>query len=143
MRYAYPYQAQPEPEGGFFISFADVPEALTGAERESEIPHVAQEALVSALSFYTERGSPVPAPSLARGRPLAFVPVRVALKLALHDAMLSTGTTNVALARTLGIDEKAIRRMRDVLQTTKIETLEAALEALGRHAEIAIVEQAA
>lgn len=143
MRYAYPYRAKPEPGGGFFVSFADVPEALTGAELEAEVPRMAQEALVAALSFYTEAGRPLPAPSSTPGRKLAVVPVRVALKLALHETMLGTGTSNVALARLLGIDEKAVRRMRDLLQTTKVEKLEAALDALGRHAEITVVERAA
>jgi predicted RNase H-like HicB family nuclease len=29
MRYAYPYDLLPQPEGGFTVTFPDVPEAIT------------------------------------------------------------------------------------------------------------------
>ena len=29
MRYAYPYEVLPQPEGGFTVTFPDVPEAIT------------------------------------------------------------------------------------------------------------------
>ena len=140
MRYAYPYIVQPEPEGGFFISFPDVPEALTGAATEAEVPHMALDALMVALSFYTDAERPIPVPSL--GGPVVSIPVLVSLKLALHDAMLDRGVSNVALARKLGTDEKAVRRMRDPTQNTKVDSLEAALRALGRRAEVNVLEMA-
>lgn len=141
MRYAYPYVVKAEPEGGFFISFPDVPEALTGAETRDDIERMARDALVAALSFYTDADRPLPAPS--RGRTVAAVPVVVALKLALHEAMLARGVSNVALAGLLETDEKAIRRMRDPLHTTKVESLEAALRLLGRAVEVTVSERAA
>lgn len=67
MQYAYPYIIEPEPEGGFFISFPDVPEALTGAETEADIGRMAREALVAALSFYIDAGRPIPPPSSGPG----------------------------------------------------------------------------
>lgn len=140
MRYAYPYVVQPEPEGGFFISFPDVPEALTGADAKAAVPGMAQDALVAALSFYTDTGRPLPAPS--PGFPVAEVPVLVALKLALHDAMLAGGVSNVALAKRLDTDEKSVRRMRDPTQGTRVDGLEAALRALGRRAEVSVLEAA-
>jgi antitoxin HicB len=143
VRYAYPYVVKREPEGGFFISFPDVPEALTGAAATDDVGPMAEDALMAALSFYAEADRPLPAPSAARGRPVARVPVVVALKLALHEAMLSRGTTNVALAAMLNTDEKSIRRMRDLMQPTKVEKLEAALHALGRRAEVIVLEPAA
>ena len=140
MRYAYPYVVQPEPEGGFFISFPDVPEALTGAETEADAPRMARDALLAALGFYTDAGRPVPVPS--RGSPVVDVPVLVALKLALHDAMLASGVSNVALAKRLGTDEKSVRRMRDPMQGTRVDGLEAALRALGRRAEVSVLDAA-
>ena len=140
MRYAYPYVVQSEPEGRFFISFPDVPEALTGADAEADVPGMARDALVAALSFYTDAGRPLPAPS--PGLPVAEVPVLVALKLALHDAMLAGGVSNVALAKRLDMDEKSVRRMRDPLQGTRVDGLEAALRVLGRRAEVSVLEAA-
>ncbi len=36
MRYAYPYELLPQPEGGFTVTFPDVPEAITQGESEAE-----------------------------------------------------------------------------------------------------------
>ncbi|HXC88848.1 MAG TPA: type II toxin-antitoxin system HicB family antitoxin, partial [Stellaceae bacterium] len=97
--------------------------------------------LVTALSFYTDRAEPLPRPSPPHGRPLAYLPALIAAKLALHDAMLATGVSNVALARQLGADEKAVRRLRDPLHQSRINQVDAALRALGKR--IGIVVEAA
>jgi antitoxin HicB len=108
MRYAYPYELSPQPEGGFTVTFPDVPEAITQGDSEKEAAAMAEDALVTALSFYTDHAERLPHPSPAHGRPLAYVPPLVAAKLALHDAMLTAGVSNVALARQLGTNEKTV-----------------------------------
>jgi antitoxin HicB len=138
MRYAYPYELAPQPEGGFTVTFPDVPEAVTQGETAEEAAAMAEDALVTALSFYTDNGEPLPQPSPARGRPLAYVPPLVAAKLALHDAMLAAGVSNVALARQLGADEKTVRRLRDPLHQSRINQVDAALRALGKRMGIVI-----
>jgi antitoxin HicB len=138
MRYAYPYELQPQPEGGFTVTFKDVPEAITQGETEKEAAAMAEDALVIALSFYTDNGETLPRPSPADGRPVAHVPPLVAAKLALHDAMLAAGLTNVALAQRLGIDEKAVRRLRDPLHQSRIDQIDAALRVLGKRMSIVI-----
>jgi len=132
MRYAYPYELAPQPEGGFTVIFPDVPEAITQGETEEEAAAMAEDALVTGLSFYTDRAEPLPRPSAARGRPVAFVPPLVAAKLALHDAMLAAGMSNVALARRLGTDEKTVRRLRDPLHQSRINQVDEAVQALGK-----------
>jgi antitoxin HicB len=138
MRYTYPYQLLPQPEGGFTVIFPDVPEAITQGETEAEAATMAEDALLTALSFYTDRAERLPHPSPGRGRPLAYVPPLVAAKLALHDAMLAAGVSNVALARQLGIDEKTVRRLRDPLHQSRINQVDAALRALGKRLGIVI-----
>src|SRR5271157_3029366 len=110
MRYAYPYELLLQPEGGFTVTFPDVPEAITQGDTEAEAAAMAEDALVTALSFYTDRGERLPLPSPEHGRPVTYVPPLVAAKLALHDAMLAAGVSNVAWARRLGADEKTVRR---------------------------------
>jgi antitoxin HicB len=141
MRYAYPYELLPQPEGGFAVAFPDVPEAITQGETADEATEMAEDALVTALSFYTDSGQPLPRPSAARGRLLAYVPPLVAAKLALHEAMLAAGISNIALAHQLDIDEKAVRRLRDPLHHSRIDRVDAALRALGKR--IGIVVEAA
>ena len=62
MRYAYPYELLPQPEGGFTVVFPDVPEAITQGDSKEEAAAMAEDALVSALSFYTDRAAPLPPP---------------------------------------------------------------------------------
>ena len=97
MRYAYPYELLRQPEGGFTVAFPDVPEAITQGDTEEEAAAMAEDALVTALSFYTDNAERPPSPSPARGRPLAYVPALVAAKLALHDAMLAAGVSRTLL----------------------------------------------
>ncbi|HUC70864.1 MAG TPA: type II toxin-antitoxin system HicB family antitoxin [Stellaceae bacterium] len=138
MSYAYPYELLPQPEGGFTVTFPDVPEAITQGDNDEEAGAMAQDALVTALSFYTDRAEPLPHPSPAHGRPVAYVPPLVAAKLALHDAMLMAGISNVALARQLNTDEKTVRRLRDPLHQSRINQVDAALRALGKRMGIVI-----
>ena len=138
MRYAYTYELLPQPEGGFTVIFPDVPEAITQSDNDEEAGAMAQDALVTALSFYTDRAEPLPHPSPAHGRPVAYVPPLVAAKLALHDAMLTAGISNVALARQLNTDEKTVRRLRDPLHQSRINQVDAALRALGKRIGIVI-----
>jgi len=56
--------------------------------------------------------------------------------LALHEAMVRGGVSNVELARRLGTDEKAVRRLRDPLHGSRIEAVEAALRVLGKRLEV-------
>jgi antitoxin HicB len=138
MRYAYPYELIPQPEGGFTVSFPDVPEAITQGDSEKEAVAMAEDALVTALSFYTDHAERLPRPSPARGRSLAYVPPLVAAKLALHDAMLTAKVSNVALAHQLGTDEKTVRRLRDPLHQSRINQVDAALRVLGKRMGIVI-----
>ena len=142
MRYAYPYDIERQTEGGWTVTFPDVPEAITQGDTEEEVAAMAEDALVTALSFYTDDGQPLPRPSAVKGRPVARVPSLVAAKLALHDAMLDAGVSNVVLGKRLGLDEKAVRRLRDPLYRSHIGSIEAALKMLGRRVELSVFEAA-
>jgi len=99
---------------------------------------MAEDALVTALCFYTDKAEPLPRPSPTHGRLLAYVHPLVAAKLALHDAMITAGVSNVALARQLGTDEKTVRRLRDPLHQSRINQVDAALRVLGKRMGIVI-----
>jgi antitoxin HicB len=142
MRFAYPYELTAQPEGGFTVTFPDVPEAITQGETEEEAAEMAEDALVTALSFYTDDAQPLPDPSPAAGRKIAHVPPLVAAKLMLHDAMITGGVSNVDLARRLGVDEKIVRRLRDPLYKSRIDRVDKALRALGKRIEVTVRETA-
>ena len=92
------------------------------------------------MSFYTDDARPLPTPSAARGRPVAKVPPLVAAKLALHDAMLAAGISNVEAGRRLYLEEKTVRRLRDPLHRSHIGQIEAALRLPGKRLEIRVLE---
>ena len=129
MRYAYPIEIT-EAADGFTVTAPDVPEMVTCGATAAEALASAPDALVSALSFYIDEGKPVPHSVASHGQGVA-VPVLVAAKMALHEAMLKQRISNVELGRRMGQGENAIRRLRDLLHRSHIDQVEAALALLG------------
>lgn len=85
MRYAYPCELAPEQDGGFSVSFPDVPEALTCGDDEVEALALAEVALAVALGAYVRAREEVPAPGTVRpGQFTVAVPPVEAAKLGLH-----------------------------------------------------------
>jgi antitoxin HicB len=141
MRYAYPVVIE-EAGDGVTVTCPDVPAMVTDGATRDEALERAADALVTALSFYTDAGMPLPRPSAARGRPVVSVTVLEAAKLALNDAMLAERVSNVELGRRLGLDEKAVRRLRDPLYRSHIGAVETALRSLHRKLEVDVHETA-
>jgi len=133
MQYVYPCVLTPEEEGGFFVSFPDVPEALTGGDDRTEALAVAEDALATALGMYVKEREDIPVPSATvPGQELVAVPPIVAAKLALYTAMRRQGITKVALAERLGLSESAVRKICDPDHRSHISNVEDALRAVGR-----------
>ena len=63
MQYAYPCVLTPETNGGFSVSFPDVPEALTNGDDHAEALAMAEDALVAALGAYIQCRENIPPPS--------------------------------------------------------------------------------
>jgi antitoxin HicB len=142
MRYAYPANLERDPDtGSVTVTFDDLPGATFGAT-SSEALARAEDLLEAALSFFADDGLPTPEPTPANGRPLVYPRPLVAAKLALHDAMLAAGLSNVELGRRLDLDEKAVRRLRDPLHRSHIGQVEAALRQLGKRLDVRVVEAA-
>lgn len=132
MRYPVKFEHD---ETGWCISFPDIPEALTGGDTREEALEMAQDALVTAFDFYFEDRRPVPMPS-SDGEEFIDVPASVAAKGLLLNAMIATGTTPAELARRLGTRPQEVNRIVTLKHATKIDTIEAALKALGKRLEI-------
>ena len=60
-------------------------------------------------------------------------------KLALSAAMADQGLSNVELGRRLGVNEKAIRRLRDLKHRSHIGKVDAALRQLGKRLAVDVV----
>ena len=63
MGYAYPCTLHPEQPEGFYVTFPDVPGALTSGKDRAEALEMAEDALGIMLEAYIERGKGFPVPS--------------------------------------------------------------------------------
>ena len=133
MRYLYPCILTPEKEGGFFVSFPDVPGALTCGDDRPEALEMAEDALVAMLAVYVQQQREIPTPSpVADGQELVALPPIAAAKLALYTAMREQGITGDALAVRLNLSDSAIRKLLDPDCFSHISQIMKALRTVGR-----------
>lgn len=132
-----------DPEGGYQITFPDVPEAITGGADEAEARVNAAEALGLALRGIVAMGRPMPVPS-ANGKGLVPIAVEpnTAFKLAVIEAFNESGISKSELARRLGRGETEARRILDPDHATGLALMRAALAALGKTVMITVLEDA-
>lgn len=83
--FVYPVTLPPDvADGGFVVTFDDIPEAITQGDTEGEALAAAKDALESALDFYFEDKRAVPAPSKARrGQNVIELPASLSAKVLL------------------------------------------------------------
>lgn len=136
-RFAYPASLIPEGEGGFVVLFRDLPKAITQGDSVEECLEEAGDCLEEAIAARIDDRLEIPLPSEAReSEHLVPVPLQMALKAALYVAIHESGLPNTRVGEILGKDEKEIRRILDPYHGTKLPTLERALRALGKRAEL-------
>ena len=124
-------------DGGFVVTFPDIPEAVTQGETREEALEMAQEALETALEFYFDDKRAVPTPSKTkRSQEAIELPASLAAKILLLNEMLAQNVHPAELARRLNTSPQAINRMTNLRHTTRIDGIEAALHALGKRMEI-------
>jgi len=126
-------------DGGYVISARDLPETITQGNTTEEAMSEAEGALQAAIEGRIEDGLDIPAPSRPRrGERMVSAPITTALKAAVYLAMREQHISKSELARRMRVHEKEARRMLDPRHPTRVPTLERALAALGRRAEIAV-----
>ena len=74
--------------------------------------------------------------------PRIHLPLLIAAKLALYQAMWEAGLTAVALAKRLDLSEGAVRRLLDLDHRSHIGQVEAALAALGKRLSVEVYDVA-
>ncbi|MGH6896718.1 MAG: type II toxin-antitoxin system HicB family antitoxin [Geminicoccaceae bacterium] len=140
---AYPACFIPEADGGFSVTFRDLPEANAFGDDLEDTLRAAMYGLAVALEFRIRDDEPWPKPSPAlKGERLITLPVLIEAKLALMRRMHETGTTKVDLARLLGISEGAVRRLLRFDHRSHIGRIEAALARLGSRLELSLRQAA-
>jgi len=134
------YQAlfTPQPEGGYTVTFPDIPEAITEGDSMEAATFAASEALTLALECILEASEPVPASrEYAEGlwiSPYASVQAAVALRL----ARLAQGKSMADVARALHTSWSAAQRLESPRANPTLRQLERAAAAMGRRLCLAL-----
>ena len=132
MPQGYSALLEPEPEGGFTVTFPDIGYGATHGATWDEALRQAEDMLEEAILGMIAHNEEVPAPSPAKGRPVARLPALTAAKLELYRAMRQAGLDAPQLAARLGWPAKRVTQILDGYHVVRLEQLEAALAALGR-----------
>ncbi|MDD5033303.1 MAG: type II toxin-antitoxin system HicB family antitoxin [Methylococcaceae bacterium] len=138
----YPVFFEPAEEGGFVVTFPDVPEAITEGDDETTALLMAEDALITMLDAYMGDGQPIPEPSPLNGHLGVALPILAAGKAALHNALLASGMTKAELARRLNLSLTQAERLFSLHHKSRIEQIETALALFGKRL-VADVKEAA
>ena len=124
-------------EGGFVVTFTDIPEAITQGDTIEEALAMAQDALETAIEFYFEDKRAVPAPSKPkRQQHVIELPASLAAKILLLNEMVTQNIRPAELARRLNTTPQEVNRLTNLRHTTRIDGIAAALQAMGKHLEV-------
>lgn len=145
LEFAYPViLTADETDGGFVVTFPDLPEVITQGEDTAGALEEAADALEEAIAGRIRRGDGIPQPSTAdAGELLVPVPALTAAKAALYLALNESGISKSELASRLGCDEKEVRRLLDPRHPSKLPRIERALSVLGKSLAVRLVDEAA
>ncbi|MGB7801593.1 hypothetical protein [Buttiauxella sp.] len=128
-----------EDTGQYEISFRDFENLHSVAFTEDDIELEARDALTGMIGELIDSRIPINEPSSAKeGEIVIHLPVLTCLKVALHNAMISTGTRKADLARKLNQKGPQIDRLLDVSHASKVETLEQALYLMGYEVSVSV-----
>lgn len=133
----YPVTLEPD-NGVYLVQFPDIPEALTQGGSREEALEMALDALVTSFEFYFEDSEKVPAPSAVTGD-YVEVPASVTAKVIMLNAFIDSGLTQIQLANAMGVKKQEVTRLFDLQHSTKIDTIQKALLALGKQLELVAV----
>jgi antitoxin HicB len=138
--FVYPATLTPdEHDGGFVVTFPDVPEAITQGDDVSDALQQAADCLEEAIAGRIRRHADIPEASPVGPDHYAIpLPAQTAAKAALYLAIGQTGMTQVELAARLHCEEKEVRRLLDPRHASKMSRLESALAALGQQLVVGV-----
>lgn len=133
----YPVILEPD-DGTVLVTFPDIPEAATFGANEEDALQQAVDALETALSFYVDDRKPLPVPSTRPDLPTVRPSALECIKLGIYQEMLHQGIRKAELARRLGWKGPQVDRLFDLEHASKLDQLEAAAKALGKHIEVTL-----
>lgn len=139
-KFSFPVTLTPDDDGGFVVTFKDVPEAITQGETADDALREAVDCLEEAIAAYIANERDLPTPSRCRkGQSIVHLPLQMTMKASVYIAIREAKISKSELARRMNIDEKEARRIIDPHHHTRLPTIEQALSVLGKRAEINVI----
>jgi antitoxin HicB len=133
----YPAKLKAAKEGGYVVTFRDIPEAITQGESIEDALKHAQDALESAMEFYFNDRRQAPMPTAAkRGERLVALPVSESFKILLLNEMVRQNVRPAELAKRMRTSKQEINRITTLRHATKVDRIADALAALGKRLTI-------
>jgi len=139
LRFTYPVTLTPdEDDGGYVVTFRDLPEAITQGDTMEECLTAAADCLEEAIAARISDGEDIPQPTQSKEQHKVACPIQMAIKAALYLAIRESGISKRELGRRLGVDEKSARRLLDPHYQARLPAMERALRALGKTPELTV-----
>jgi antitoxin HicB len=119
-------------EGGFIVNFPDLPNGWSQGDTREEALAQAEDLLDEMILGRMAHNEDVPGPSPVKGRPVVALPALTAAKFEAYRAMRAAGLNKRQLAERLGWQPSQVTRLFDGRHASRLDQIEAALNALGR-----------
>jgi antitoxin HicB len=139
----YPATFIRQRDGGYKVTFPDMPEIVTEGDDEAEALRNARGALDTVLAWYVRERRAIPQPSeRRRGQRLVAPSSLVAAKAALSIALARSGLSQRELARRMGVEVTAVQRLLDPKHRSRHDQLDSAFQALNAQLAVSLEEAA-
>jgi antitoxin HicB len=128
----YAAMLEPQPEGGFTVTFPDIPEAITeGDDRDAALFNAA-EVLTLCLEQRLEDGEPVPKATKVKGGVWVDPAAVIQAALLVRQARAAQDKSVADMARALDTSWPAAQRLEQPGSNPTLRQLERAAAALGK-----------
>ncbi len=140
-RFSYPMLLNPDSvDGGFVVTFPDLPEAITQGDTIQDCLEEAQDCLEEAIAARMSYQLEIPVSNLPQNAQyIVHLPLRMTLLASIYLAMQETGINTAQLANYLQVPEKEIKQILSPTQETSLSTLEKVIYFLGKQVEIDLI----
>lgn len=141
-RFSFPAILTPDPDdGGYVVTFRDLPEAITQGDSVEEALQEAADCLDEAIAARIDDNLDIPYPSdiEQENEYLVSLPIQITLKAAINLAMRESDITQAQLASKLKAHEREVRRILDPHHGTKVAKMEQTLKVLGKKTELCVI----
>jgi antitoxin HicB len=136
---AYRCRLEPDEDGGFVVTFPDLPFGATQGESVNDSLLEATDCLESILATLVSQGIEIPPPSpIQAGEHIVSPSAVTAAQVALYTAMRRSKVSAQDLAQRLGLPLEEVGTLTDLATYPPVERIELALAALGHRLTVAL-----